>query len=436
MASESTKDPILDLLFEDLEPEEREALRAEVEGDPEQAEELESFELLMGRVRDADLVEEVPESVHASIMEAARAGASRSGTGPRRTRRGPGESDSIWSRFASGGTGQIALVATVLIAAAFVYQVVGPMGSPGVVGDSAEAPLGQMQPNERASFEGDGFARGESEELAATEEPELESPLVEQEEEPSTDRLEALKLEDSLDELAAAPEEETLLGSEAAEPAEAKQEERQAPVKKRAPARRARKSKSSANIELFGSESAAPSSASGVTSTREDTADKGGADYLSIDDVEPRPKADNKPAAPAADGTAGDFDADQEAYEPPSGSPGAIQQSYDERDYRTTLREANQYLGGDDGNATDRATVMQLKAASLSALGRYAEADRVYQNIQRSYPSFRPAQIKEARADIARQLSDRKRRSKPSPKKANDLDYSDDQMEMEPMSGD
>jgi hypothetical protein len=447
MASERTNDPILDLLFEELDSDERDALRAEIEGDPAQAEELESFEHLLGRVRDADLVEDVPSSVHDAIMEAARAGAPRATGGRRAPRRAPSsEQGSLWSRM-TGGPGQIALVATVLLAGAFVFRFVEQ--GPAPYGDSAEAPITEMMPATE-ELPAEGEARGK----ADSAESELQLELAEAEE---ADRNEAAVAdnarEDSLlDGLAAKPEEESLPGArdiaETASPIERAKRRSRSTKAAPSPAPRptAKKSKGSdkalGSVDLFGGE-ASPSSSnagpaqsgSGITTTTRETEQKprSKVDYLQMDDLDDAPA--DEAAAPAAAEPEADMEEERAAYEPPTGTPASIQQTFDSRDYSRTVAEANDYLSGESGNATDRATVMQLKAQSLFNLGRLTEADRIYASIQRSYPNFRPDQIAQARAEIGRR-SDAKRKRKPkaSPKKQESIDFSDDQIQMEPSS--
>ncbi len=449
MASESTNDPILDLLFEELDSEERDALRSEIDGDPAQAAELEGFESFLSRVRDADLVEEVPESVHASIMEAARAGVSRA-DGPRAARRGPGETGSIWSKMMNGNTGQIALVATVLLAGAFVFKFVDS-GAPAPVGDAAEAPLSEMAPDREAS-EPEAIAEVE---LAADS---LEDSLAEDRgfgpqdnEEEVWDPTEGQPLE-----LAAKPEEEIMPGArdKAAEAPRTATKSRSNRTSRRSSSGKGdldtrsnfgfevpqskKSNKSAGELEsllnssgdIFGGEGAkpAPSSGSGVTSTTEKSEKK--KDDAKVEYIAPELDEDAPSQEPTPQAAAEPSEMErQDAYEPPAGTPASIQQTYDDRDYNRTISEANEYLGESAGNATDKATVMQLKAQSLANLGRLDEADRIYDAIQRAYPSFRPDQITQARAELARRQQNNKapkRKAKPSPSKKQQYDFADE----------
>ncbi|QDG52507.1 hypothetical protein FIV42_17735 [Persicimonas caeni] len=463
MASDKPQSKILDLLYDDeLDAEARDEVRRAVDQSDEARQELESFESMLSKIRDVDLEEDVPTSVHDSIMAAAREHTAKKASRQAQvTERSPNTAapreKSLWSRLNSSGVAQLAMAAAVVLVGGFIFVKLG-----------SKSEQRAFQAAEEAVHSEVTFGGEETEELAKMEpspKP-TESPADEFGQAPA--EPEEVAEEAAEAEPEAEPAEKAKIGELAQlDTKDTKQEaqqqaNRQVESKKRAKARapkaptrkarsRSKKSKSSDMLDLFGnntrSGAAAPTGKS-KPQPRKDRDDR----YASAEaapqeeaaaPVE-RDKADESSDSAAlgqklgslADDTSSSSNyavgaddsavAESESKPVPAQAKASREQqtsqvSTMESDYRSgnyagVVTQADRYLARSSGQKADEARVLELKARALAQQGKTREADEVYAELQKKYPSYRSAQIERERRELAekRKREVKKRRRAPS----------------------
>src|SRR5690606_21032302 len=100
MSAESTES-IIDLLYGELSEEEASEVRADLQSSPQLQAEHDELERMLGRVREVMPTEEVSPTIHASILDAARAGVASQERVPRRVAE-PAKRHRFWARLAGG----------------------------------------------------------------------------------------------------------------------------------------------------------------------------------------------------------------------------------------------------------------------------------------------------------------------------------------------
>jgi hypothetical protein len=93
-----------------------------------------------------------------------------------------------------------------------------------------------------------------------------------------------------------------------------------------------------------------------------------------------------------------------------------MESDYRSGNYAGVVTQADRYLARSSGQKADEARVLELKARALAQQGKTREADEVYAELQKKYPSYRSAQIERERRDLAekRKREVKKRRRTPS----------------------
>ncbi len=418
MASESPTDQLLDLLYDELSEDEKSDARSEIEQDEELRAEYESFQQMLSDI-DAEMpMVDPPESVHDSLMAAAREQVTESveesaRAGARPPRRP--ESKGFWGKIASSQTSQIALVATVLLVGAFVFKVMGTgqmdmAPAPGEMAfeerptptfQSAEAPEEEPAPARTAADEPTEIAAAEEAENAPTEG--LHSNrAMDGERDGLLDReyrrgeARAQKQEEKSQEVAALADE--------VRGAERTKEERfaRAPSKKAKPRPRVRSTRTRAEsgkntdtLDVTGSEAKRDDSASNRAPSK--------AQDPAAPEAEPAP-----PTAQAPLDRMGAAESQEEAYRPPSGTIASVEEYYAQGDYRQTVREADQVLSS-SATTTQKARALELKAQSYRRMNQLNRSDTIYRNLQQNYPDYAPQRVRQARAEIQRILTQKRR---------------------------
>lgn len=438
MASEEPKTSILDLLYDDeLDEETREQTRRDVEASEEARRELEEYESMLGMIRESVPSEDVSDSVHDSIMAQAREHAAKSASRKAQvTDRPPAPSrsseQSLWARVNSSGVGQLVLAATVLLAvgAVFLLYTVGDTRQEKFTAahDSVdsevtfgEAPTGQMA---RAPEQAEPRAE------QAPAEP-AQEPARAEEAEPEPDSKES-----ELGELAKLDQSERV--------AEKKERSRAKP--KRRP-RSSRKSKSASSadkkgdvIDLFSSSSKSRSDKSRKKARPKPSQPTSGVEALAEANAGP----EREEAAEAEGGISdsselGDFargsidaddgasaetkpeasksEAQSQAEEGPSVS--SMETSYASGNYDDVVDQADRYLSSGSGAQTSEARVLELKARALTRQGKSSQADSVYAELQKKYPSYKSDEIRTKRQELAKERRPAaKRRMRPESEEA------------------
>lgn len=435
MASDRSTERIIDLLYGELTPEEEAEVRQEVADSADLRAELDGFESLLGRIREAAPSEEVPSSVHASILDAARAAAQQAPETRVARRQTDGAEGGIWRRFGRGQGSQIALVAAVLIAGLFVVKYVDqsdrPMAPASDISAASEpAPIIAKQIAEPA----EETILAEGEEAPATEvvtggevanDGDVWQPTPEAK--PADAPLDLAKTETADREIAERPEPEvetkrrsarTRSASSAPKRKEASIADKKAPQKKL---------DSIVGSDLFDDDLGAEGRGSAA---RQDQNERDYAAKAAEEEQMAAPAA----TAPPMEKAEAEAEPMQQAkdYRAPAGSISAVDQRFRVNDYSGTISAADEFLKSGKGNSTDKAQALLLKAQSLSNLGRYREAVRVYESIQKNYPAFDTQTVNQGRAEAERMLKPARKKQAPKSRKQAKPSY--DAMEAAPSS--
>ena len=410
MSAERPTESIIDLLYGELSDEQERQVRKELAESADLQAEYAEFDGLLSRVREAMPAEDVSPSVHASILEAARIAANNAEGDDRLIRRTPPEAQGFWGRLGRGQGSQLALVAAVLVAGLFVVKFVDKSSDP------LHAPAGNLSAMQEVtpaalpvdrSADRDETSAGGQEGLAAKEQA-FGAEDAEELIAPSPDMVAAAEppaeVQKSL--------EDGLEGS----PAEEKPAAQRATETRRRAAPRPKK------------KSAAPASSVRPIekSARDDKAELGmlnlfdgdGAGRGAQDDsnATPQAKGSAERSAPAPVQAEQEVDAEPRAYRAPANSISAVEVYFREGDYNGAIRAADQFLGNNENaSQIDRASAMHVKAQALEKQGKYAQAERIYESLQKNYPAFRPDEINNARLELRRKNTKRQQR-KPAPK--------------------
>jgi hypothetical protein len=103
--------------------------------------------------------------------------------------------------------------------------------------------------------------------------------------------------------------------------------------------------------------------------------------------ADPPPAPATKPIAEKAKGEA----EEQSAASPKQAQAiniSTIQNSFSRGDYRSTISHADSFLKSGQGDADQRAKAMELKARSLAEVGSTAESNRVWDDLEKTYPDY------------------------------------------------
>ncbi len=426
MASDPSTERIIDLLYGELSPDEEADLRAELSSDPALRAELDGFESVLDRVRGAMPAEDVPSSVHASIMEAARTAATQGPDRDRIARRSP--EGGVWSRLAGSSGAQIALVATILLVGAFtssLFRAASPdRAAPAsdISAASEPAPMPPAAPAEQAIAEEEAILGGE---LAEAELPEAEpadevAAFAGAEDRRLDDEL-RLDANEEFDGRANQVERQQAPSGRL----EDSKMERKDDVASRTVTtkRRARKSASAPQKIAPAPDPVSPE----PKPTREASGGKGFAS--AADEAQPSvPPAEGAVAAAEAakpDPTPQRMAKAEEKskeYVPTTGTASAVEARWRNRDYSGTIRAADEFVASGNGSPVQNARALHLKAQAMMAQGQYAAASRIFSSIASNYPEYKSAEIKQGQAEANERLrSTRQRQKKAAPKPS--LDY-------------
>lgn len=406
MSTQETTDPLLELLYDELEEEQRAEALDEVARDPELQADYAVFERMLGDIDRELMDEEPPEHVHEALMASARQHVRESveettRVEPRSPTNGA-SSRGFWGRMASSNSGQIALVATVLLVGAFVFKVV----------DLDNAPMPGSVPLEEGSSA--PIVSSEASPAPVELDETVEETVFDFKGEPSPDdQARAVALEQEGQEETAPSE----LGRRAESSSGDKQAKKpEAPVNRR-------------NRRVRTSPKPSPKKAAGA----QRPASRGFEEAQGLD-VDAVPSGRPAPMDAESDGKARDvekfaaledtLEAEEEAvYQPPTGTIAAVEESYSRGDYRETVREADRVLES-DATQTQKARALELKAQSYRRMNQLSQADVIYRNIQTNFPDYSPGRIRQARDEIQRiQSQDRapaQERRKVAPQKSQD----------------
>lgn len=466
MASDKPQSKILDLLYDDeLDAESRLEARREVEQSDEARQEFESFESMLDKIRDVDLDEDVPSSVHDSIMAAAREHTAKKATRQAQvTERAPTPSKSaeksLWSRLHSSGATQLALAAAVVLVGGFIFINLGgqvreekfhaaehavdsQVTFGGETEESAKQEFAKMEPAPQADDELDKAPTEEAQEGAALEDSEAE---------PAQPAEQSAKEKPAIGEIAQLDQKT----AKANEPLRAKK--RSAPsaastkrAPRRTPTRKSRARTKSDNdvLDMFGgnrrselqqnreplkdslAKAEAPAEEKAAPAKREDTdaSDDSAAlgqklrGLAEADDSSASTSFSLGSASGSAEGTASKpvpARGKREQQQQQTSQVSSMESDYRSGNYAGVVTQADRYLSRSSGQKADEARVLELKARALVQQGKNREADQVYAELQKEYPSYRSAQIERERRELAEK---RKEKLKKQRRKAAERSY-------------
>lgn len=429
---------LLERLYPDelgeLDEAERRALLDAAGLSADRAKELEDLDTMLGLIRAEDLVEEVPATVHASIMDAARAHHSAPAAASPHSRAGaaaarkprvpesehphaPGGAKPFWARMPIDTARQVALAATVLLVAGMAFVMTRPtpderfeQASSAVVSEvtfdgppqaatppapEAGAPaMAELAEKEEASDEQgtpEGFGRGESELALNTEyeqEPSPKGLAAPSYRGRAADALPAERKREIADKTAK-PKKSASRG--AAKPAPA-------PRAKSAPSAPAKRGGSEQVIDIFADNMAAPAS----------TSEKSAEDAEEIAMLE----TDSARAGGAASLGAADSDAPPMAAESKKDAPepseiDAIAESFTSGNYGETTTRVDAFLGEPNASAQDKARAMEFKARAQEASGDPSGALDTYEQLRQRYSGYKSSAIAAEIARLDTQLNSR-----------------------------
>lgn len=413
MASDnSTELMVVDLLFDELTGEEAEEARRQVESSAEAKAELEQFERLVDDI-EAPLRSAAPsESVHDSILAAAREQAVQYSADAARADRRPGApredtsdeepattSRSLWKKVHIGAVAQIATVAGILIVGTVVFSTFSTTvehkfeaanesvpssvsfggGSEPVASSTQEGASSAPASATAPSLDGQTLALADETDRAAAE---AEQAKPARPAAGEGDASGAGKSVDSLD------------GAQLAIRDNFAEAEEKRSYRTRSPRRRAR-SRSSASKSKKKSSRKKSDDAVALFEGGRGGSESGSAAGLG--------SIESSPGAGSGADVELDALADKTAEKPKkeeSPSLGSVQRSYESNDYRATVRRADAFVEMEAGSTSDRARALELKAMALEKLGRLDAADSVYAAIQDDYPSYRNQTITRRRSSL------------------------------------
>lgn len=372
MSSESNTERLIDLMFGESTDQEKENFLEEIAESSALQRERAEIRTLMGDVSDVWPDQPVSASLHNSIMDAAKSAVNE--RAEKKQYVTPIKPPGLWSRLKSSGQiGQIAMVATVVIAGAFVFRFVNF--------------------DDKASVH---------EEMAVTL-PEKNGTLPKLAAKPQpTEVSEAKEMTDEV------TDKKTEIAEKGADSAREQEKEAIALKKKVTKAPRQKKDakrtagrpktkksvskKESSNKKVNIGSSSKGAAPRGVVQNKEyfDDLNSGSAQQNETDSYQKR--AENA----------------EELKLVPAKTIDSVSSKYNARDYSGTIQAADEFVGLKSGTRTEHARALQLKAQSLANLGRYTEALRVYDSILKNYKTYQSAAISSARAEISRKLEERK----------------------------
>ncbi|MEZ4462800.1 MAG: hypothetical protein R3E66_24350 [bacterium] len=407
MASEQPTDKILDLLYGELSGDEESAARASVAEDPQKAAELEAFEQLRAQINE-NLTPVVPSmSVREALLAEAARSATRRADEPRSARRAPSdgvESQSFWKRISRGTGPQIALVAAVLLSAAYITN----LGDSPSMQDQA---LYEPAPTVTLSKMSNEPAPALEEQAEPTPDsaPESEAaPVVATAEGMADGDERARRLDDAVAQRATTGEtrSENVVREKAKAVAPAKGAK---PMMKTAMPKAESMGSALGTADDFGVAKDARNAPAPVQAAPRDQLERSDkkADF-----------AQEAPAAPQGEAK----EAKLAAAAP--GSLDAVEDAYSARDWRQVVMASDAVLEG-SGTAVQKARALELKALAYQQMGMLQQALNVYRSIESNYSGYQPDRIRNARTEMERRLD-----GKPAPstksRKASSYDFEDE----------
>lgn len=364
MSSESNTERLIDLMYGESTDQEKENFLKEIAESNALQRERAEIGTLLGDISEVWPDQSVSASLHASIMDAATSAANE--RAEKKQFVTPIKPPGLWSRLRSSGQiGQIAMVATVVIAGAFVFRFVN-LDDKANVHEEVAVSLPET---------------GDSAKLSAKPSP-TEVEGFKEKEPKFGDKIAGEKISDTI-------------GAKEADAAVEQKKTRPIAkeiVKRRAKTASAPKAKKKSKIAKSrrSSKSLAPSK--GVMKN------KAYFDDLSNSGSQPQNEDEYQKRAENA----------EELKLVPTKTIDSVNAKYNSRDYSGTIQAADEFAGLKSGTRTERARALQLKAQSLANLGRYQEALRVYDSIVKNYKTFQSSAISSARAEISRKLEERR----------------------------
>ena len=409
MASEQPTDKILDLLYGELSGDEESTARASVAEDPQQAAELEAFEQLRAQIGQS-LTPVVPSmSVREALLAEAARSATRRVDEPRVARRGPSdgvESQSFWKRISRGSGPQIALVAAVLLSAAYITNL---GDSPSMQEDALYEPAPTVTLSKVST---------DPEPQLADEAKPASDPVEEAQAEPEVAAAEGMADGDQRSrQLNDAVAQRTTTGETRSKDVVREKAKAIAPAKNAKPMMKTAMPKA----ESIGGARGTADDFGGVAKGARNPPPPVQAaprDQLEKSDK----KADFAQEAPAApQGEA------KEANKLAAAAPGsldAVEDAYSARDWRQVVMASDAVLEG-SGTAVQKARALELKALAYQQMGMLQQALNVYRSIESNYSGYQPDRIRNARTEMERRLD-----GKPAPstksRKASSYDFEDE----------
>lgn len=447
MSSGESTEKILDLLYGDHTPEEQEELREALTRSPKDRAELASYEETLSAFREALPVEEMPTSAHGAIMAAARKQAAENlsnstyAVRPARAANSGSPGTSVWSRLSIGPIAQIAAVAVLLlVGAVFMRQFSEPPADTFAEANNSVAQEVRFDnfgtPQQAAPTpapQGEALALAD----APMEEAESAEEEIAQQQGPREQASEGAL--DSLDGKEIAAVERSY------EPAPAPRRRAAAPRPTPAPRPTAR-SAPSADYSIPRLSSPAPAKKSSPQAESFFDLDDFGAGRAASEE----PAKASAPSAPASAAATNTGAATAPATSARAGAAGAAapeaeskadrseaiadsvaepsplalaEAAYRSANYGEAIRQADALLARSGSSPTERARALDIKGQSLLAMGREAEADRVFATLESQHPDYRSTSISKTREGIAQR--------RPAPRRAADLEAEESEAAME-----
>ncbi len=376
MSSERNTERLVDLIYgEAMDDQEKNDFLEEIAESRALQSERDEIRALLGDVSDVWSEGSVSDTLHNAIMDAAKAA-----TNERAEKKhfvSPTKPAGLWSRLKSSSQlGQIAMVATVVIAGAFVFRFVnfdeGAHVDEEVAvflpeKDEASANLDTM-PSPAAVENPTAMEKQEGFGLKPTDE--------------SADSKIGAGEKAKVTSISKASKKDITLSSPPAKSVKKKIAKTKTATGKERTASKRSRSKS----KLSKGNSASP----GVFKNK--------AYFDKLDDSSPQSSESYEQRVEDA----------EELNLVPSKTIESVNSKYSSRDYAGTIKAADEFVGNKSGTSNERARALQLKAQSLANLGRNSEALRVYDSILKNYKNFQSSAISSARAEISRKLEERR----------------------------
>lgn len=460
---------MLELLYPDelgeLDEAELQALREHAALSDEDVSDLKDFESLLERVRAEDPGEDVPDALHASIMDAARshhqitpAAANNESRADRTATRAPqvpeAERDDmnrakpLWARISAGTGGQIALVATVMLVAGFLFVTTR-------VNKSPEQKFSQANSSVTSDVIFGGGAPSGGKGQAATDQPQETAEFAKAES--FNDNLGKGDTELALNtELEAEGESGPSATDESAErpaPSYRGRESKSAPRAKPAPptekpsSRRASRAQQPNRAKTQKDTKKKMRSLKSKTSPSNRATDSASKQIL---DAEPSKSSNSTKSAPAkpttpsaesddalAEFATGGASPEQQSEERADKTPAqpastdAMAQSFTSGHYDETQVRADAILADTGSSSGDKAQALDYKARAQEASNDPGGALDTYQDLQTRFPKYRSGHIADEIARLDKKLNTkpalRRRMNKESaPAMDSNIDLSDE----------